>query len=829
MTNRPQSLRLLGLLRALLAVVLVSPAAPATYAKGPSPAKADDAKPAPSVNQIKLGAGTCRVKDVPDTFDKIVAQSRKDSLVMDARPFAITQTTGRLTFNGNVGRVTVLNMNPFVYSYRISVAQKEIVSNVLNDFVNLLLPTALGKAVGFQSGTAGVTSAKANAISKAQLIEKRLEKYQKCTAPTAACDAINTINEAFGKISEELPGLESATSPRLGGQGPDDTYAGYTAALASVRDVGDDAYATCDKATALNKNLYALNLNDYFGELKNAQTTLTNLVARVDDLDEMIKVYKNDPELNVPKSVPRCAGFSCIDQFEKYVGAVRAILGGPTTGYQGALTRRIANAEEMQAMFRFTEEMKTKEGLFARTFEVTKKFELSEATVSINRGEPRPAQADSGNQSGTADGDPARGAGAAGGSGGTGSSGGSVGRGVGSVGGTLTAPGTQSGNATTPTPTPSPAAKSSGNSLASSGQVNEVITIGRPRFALSGGLVYSPLPRRTFQSVKGFARDAQGNPTGDGSANVVGFGENSSRRLLPMVMLNTRLADFDAASLFFSTGVSAKYDDNVDIEYLFGPSVGLLGNRVLFTGGLYGGLTQNLVADVAVGDVIPDSAGDAKLYRKTMTWKPGFSISYFFNRPPKQSSSTGGSGSGSGSGSSGTTTPAADVKEEIRIGSIPFNLAVGMIYSSLEQRTYNPVVGFARDRQGNLTNGRTLTRIVGLTSSSDSRLTPAVLLHSRLTDWGRHDFYFTTGLTGKKTDNNFDIEYLLGGSVNLYRRKLFVTFGAFAGKQQTLGGNFYEDAALAKTQGVTTQNRYVWKPAFSFSYDVTRFVPGSSR
>lgn len=823
MKNKLQPLLLLTLLCGLLTIALFSPAAPASAAKTPPPAGADDVKPtptpAPSVNQIRLNQ--CKVKDLPKTSEALVAQERRVGLVMDARPFAINQTFGKLDFNGNAGRVTVLHMNPFVYSYKITVAQKEIVSTALNDFINLLLPPALGKAVGFQSGTADVLNAKTNSVSKVKLIEDRLKTYTPCTTTTDACAAINAMNDAFNEIRTLLPGLESATSPQLGGIPADDAYAKYTTQLAKVRDVEADAYTSCDSATELNKLLGGYGLGAHFTKLKDAQTAISSAVARVNDLKEMVKTYNADADLSGSKPVPRCKGFNCVDQFDKYADAALEVLGGPTTGYQGALNKRVANAEEMRSMLNLTDEMKTKEGLFARTFDVPKKFELSEATVSINRTELRPQKqaAGSGNESGSAGDDAARNPGTSGGSGG-----GNVTGSVGSIGEALTAPGPQSGSATpTPAPTQTPAARPGGNSLTPAGQVNEVVRIGRPRFALSGGLVYSPLPRRTFQSVKGFAKDAQGNPTGDGSANLVGFGENSSRRLLPMVMLNTRLADFDAASFFFSTGVSAKYDDNVDIEYLFGPSVGLLNNRVLFTAGLYGGKTQNLLADVAVGDVIPDAAGDAKLFRKTMTWKPGFSVSYFFSRPPKQNSGGGSGGTG------GAAPPAADVKDEIRIGSIPFNLAVGMIYTSLEQRTYNPVIGFARDRQGNLTSGRTLTRIVGLTSSSDTRLTPAVMLHSRLTNFGRHDFYFTTGLTGKKTDDNFDIEYLMGGSVNLYRRKLFVTFGAFAGKQQTLGGDFYEGAALAKTQGVTTQNRYVWKPAFSFSYDVTRFVPGAAR
>ena len=351
--------------------------------------------------------------------------------------------------------------------------------------------------------------------------------------------------------------------------------------------------------------------------------------------------------------------------------------------------------------------------------------------------------------------------------------------------------------------------------------INESIQIGRPRFLLSGGLVVSPMRRQTFENVKGFGRDANGNPTGDGSQNVVGFGENSPRRMMPMVMLNTGVSSFKPTSLYFSLGVTAKHDDDVDVEYLLGPSFSLLNERALFTFGGYVGKVQNLVADVKVGDEIPDSAGDAKLFTKRYSWKPGFSFTYVFSKNERSGESFSSGG--------GDTGGKADLKNEIRIGGIPFNLALGLAYTSLEDRTYDEIVGFARDREGNLTNGQNLTRIVGLTSSSGYRLAPLALLHTRLFDFGNRSFYFSTGVTGKKTDDKVQIEYLLGGTINAYRRKIFLTFGAFAGKQSVLGGDFFLGAKLDKDQSVTTTTRYVWKPAFTISYDITRILPSSSQ
>ena len=361
--------------------------------------------------------------------------------------------------------------------------------------------------------------------------------------------------------------------------------------------------------------------------------------------------------------------------------------------------------------------------------------------------------------------------------------------------------------------------KKKGNALTA--DINESIQIGRPRFLLSGGLVFSPLRRQTFEPVTGFTRDADGNPTGDGDKSVVGFGENSPRRLLPMVILNTRLSSFNPTSLYFSLGVTAKHDDNVDVEYLLGPSISLLNDRALFTFGGYVGKVQNLVPDVKVGDEIPESAGDAKLFTKRNTWKPGFSFTYVFSQNERSGESfTSGGGDNGGK---------ADLKNEIRIGGVPFNLAMGLAYTSLEERTYDEIVGFARDRNGNLTNGEKLTRIVGLTSSSGYRLAPLVLLHTRLLNFGNRSFYFSTGVTGKKTDDKVQVEYLLGGTVNAYRRKIFLTFGAFAGKQNVLGGDFFLGAKLDKDQSVPTTSRYVWKPGFAISYDISRILRSDPR
>ncbi|HKR14527.1 MAG TPA: hypothetical protein VJT15_20845 [Pyrinomonadaceae bacterium] len=754
-------------------------------------------------------------------IDDAIKLEKAKSLVLDARPFAVNQSTGKLLFPRGDGRVSVVHMNPFVYNYKISVAQQELVSTALTDFLKLLFPNSLSSLIGTQSGEANRAFA-ASPPDGLRLLEQRLSAFNPaaCTVDAAACNATaemqrvfllikTNVDPASANVSPLFATLDSSTIGSPGGPlNTNATFISYSNAVTDLRDANVHAYHTCSQAQALNTTLSTYNFTTFFRDLNAAQKEISRITSLANDLLQLANIYNADADLK-DKGV-RCNGFKCAGQFLAYANEIKAVLGN--TGYQLKLNDLRSKGEDMQNMKFFTDELKTNEGMFARTITIEKKFELSQATVTVKRERLEGTHANvagrtqSGNATSIATG---------GGGAGNGDSEGTFGD---RFGKSFVSPGLQSG---TTADNSKANAEKPANANALEGDINEVVQLGRPKLMLSGGLVFSPLPRRTFRAVKGFVLDAQGNPTGNGDANVVGFDQNSPRRLFPMMFLNSRVLDYGQGSVYFSFGITGKHDDNVDLEYMFGPSFSFLNDRALFTIGAYGGLTQNLVDDVRVGDAIPDSLGDAKFFRKGLTWKPGFSFSYSFSRTRR----------GEGRFTSGETGSSTvnDLKDEIRIGSIPFSLALGMAFTSLEQRTYDEIAGFARDRQGNLTNGQTLTRIVGVTSSSNYRMTPLALLHTRLTNFGARDFYFTTGITGKKTDNDFDLEYLLGGSVNIYRRKVFLTFGTFIGKQQILGGSFFEGAALSRSQNVTTENRYVWKPAFSFSYDISRIIPRGSQ
>lgn len=787
---------------------------------------------AQSLNAIKIGQCTSAKKFNNATavaeINETIKDEQKIGLVMDARPFAINQSTGKVLFTSGDGRVSVIHMNPFVYDYKISVAQQELISTALSDFLKLLLPPNLAGAVGTQSGKAN-EAVRAAALKGLEGLERRLGTFTPplppatCGAGDTRCDALREMYIIFNEIKTRVA-TGSVLVTNLDGSNiyfkagglagnTNGRFVLFTTDVTDLRNQQFEAFETCYKAEQLNQTLDGYDFDRLFGDLNRAQQEISEITALANDLSTLAATYGTDTVLKTLPP-PRCGGFDCVAQLQAYADQVIVLVGD--TGYQLKLTDLRRKGQEMQNMALFTEQLKNKEGMFARTFTISKKFELSQATISIKREKLEPNQNAASTQSGTVNTENASGGG--GGAGTEGDSEGTIGP---KFGGPVVPGQLQAGNAATPAkPVASDSSDKPAGAASLTADVNETVQLGRPRFMLSGGMVYSPLPRRTFKPVKGFVLDAQGNPTGNGDATVVGFDQNSPRRLFPMLFLNSRVLDYEKGSLFFSLGITGKHADNIDLEYLVGPSVSFLNDRALFTFGAYGGLTQNLVSDVRIGDAIPDSLGDAKFFRKTLTWKPGFSFSYAFSRTKKAEAK---------GSTSGTSSPSDDLKNEIRLGGIPFSLGLGLVVTSLEERTYDEIAGFARDRQGNLSNGQTLTRIVGLTSSSGYRMVPMVMLHTRLTDFGKsRDFYFTTGLTGKKTDNDFDLEYLLGGSVNVYRRKIFLTFGTFIGKQQILGGNFFEGAGLNRSQNVTTINRYVWKPAVSFSYDISRIIPRSN-
>ena len=147
-------------------------------------------------------------------FEYLVALEQKRGLVLDVRPFAINQATGKLSFSGNNGRVTVVNMNPFAYTYNISVAQQELVSSALTDFLELLLPAKLRPTGRTQSGGDSVSAEAAKNDQNTRLgrILARLNTL-KCDDAEEGCKALKTLKGLVEKLQTELKNLTDNTFP----------------------------------------------------------------------------------------------------------------------------------------------------------------------------------------------------------------------------------------------------------------------------------------------------------------------------------------------------------------------------------------------------------------------------------------------------------------------------------------------------------------------------------------------------------------------------------------------------------------------------------------
>ncbi|MEK6299975.1 MAG: hypothetical protein AABO41_04580 [Acidobacteriota bacterium] len=146
---------------------------------------------------------------------------------------------------------------------------------------------------------------------------------------------------------------------------------------------------------------------------------------------------------------------------------------------------------------------------------------------------------------------------------------------------------------------------------------------GGPRFVLAGGLAFTELEKQEFQRVQ----PATGDP-------IVGLKENSDTRIVPLVMLHTRIwnprctRNAFPCGIHLSAGVTAKNDNKgTDIEYLFGPSLSFAEERFFITVGAYGGRQQRLEGDFKLGSPVPADLAELPV-RKEYHWKIGFALTY---------------------------------------------------------------------------------------------------------------------------------------------------------------------------------------------------------
>ncbi len=155
---------------------------------------------------------------------------------------------------------------------------------------------------------------------------------------------------------------------------------------------------------------------------------------------------------------------------------------------------------------------------------------------------------------------------------------------------------------------------------------------GQARFSIGIGLASSAIDRTQYTRVQGFANDRLGNPVLQDNqplfTTVVGTTERSSSRVSPMLMMHGRVIDWSVASLQLSLGLTAKNDNKgLDVEYLVGPTLGLIEDRLFFTVGAYAGRVQHLEGNLFVGAAVPKDLAEIPV-RKDLNWHLGFALTF---------------------------------------------------------------------------------------------------------------------------------------------------------------------------------------------------------
>lgn len=172
--------------------------------------------------------------------------------------------------------------------------------------------------------------------------------------------------------------------------------------------------------------------------------------------------------------------------------------------------------------------------------------------------------------------------------------------------------------------------------------------------------------------------------------------------------------------------------------------------------------------------------------------------------------------------------PNSPFKAKFTFGNAPFfSISGGLIFSPLRKREYIRVQGFERDAQGTqvLVDGKpNLTTVIGLKENSPTRIIPAIFLNGLLTE-RRTGFidgvHLTLGITAKNDNKGTDVEFLVGPSLSMLERRMFFTFGGYAGKQQKLAGNLFEGLALpTDVSEIPVEKNYRWGAGFALSYRI---------
>ena len=748
------------------------------------------------------------------------APDPKQQRVIDARPNRIFAATGKTRF-GERGTVVIVNMNPFLFEgYRITVQEEEIKDEALIKFVKALIPVAGDFAENaraeksFQQEAAQLEED----INLAELITRlTAAPAPSKPCPSNACTAMARLIYLKNQLVAAEQLISDYFVPRVGG-GPTYRTPTYLATKGGYNQQGNiifnrdtDTPGLCAAANTLHGLLIVPNAYPTQDEVTQKQKEIDQMVSKARALKKAIDLYKAQDGLK-DTTWTGSTGFDYVEDLDLFA---QELFGPINTKYDAKATELFAEVLRYDNMKEAITNLNGREKtLLQQDFPIGGKYDFSKVTVTVQPFGEKTPQNQNGEERVSRNGDAPAGNN-------TSSS---------SQNGSLTSqPNTGSGskppelaharasqfteatgdnkksNDDDPPPAPAGPAK-----------ISDVVTTGKPRFEIGVGMAYSQVDKREFQSVSGFARDRDGNLTnGETFTNIVGFSEKTDHRFTPIALLHTRLTNNPNYNLYFSLGITGSRDQlGTNIEYLIGPSVNIT-DSIFITAGAFAARQHQLAGDdLFTGAAVPDGF-DSIPVRSRYQWKPGLSFSY---RLPI-------TGSTKKKAAAESAAELDAYTETLYVGQPRFSISAGMAYSPLGQQSFQPIIGFARDRDGELTNGETFTRVVGFNENSDSRFLPMALLNTRIKSNDQFGLHFSLGITAKRTDEKTDVEYLIGPSFSFMRNQIMFTAGAYAGKQQKIAGDLFVNAPLSSGLSLTTQKEYHFKPGIAFSYRLPVKLP----
>lgn len=575
----------------------------------------------------------------------------RTSLVIDVRPDQINQFRGKTAFREQA-HIALINMNPFLFGYRIKVDQTEVQDTGFLNFLSLLgspvtdiigSPASVGRSAGLRTTAGGsleLLIARTN-TKGAVAFSCKLEDAGDTAALRADAEgAIDQLAEARKRALDAMAVVKSDLDTRSA------DYANARAAFLAQKDTifnsSVEAGMLCDSANTLYAGLRApANVYPTTDTLTDLMKKVADFKSLVGELESSARDYKTEYE-NCPartqtkeKEELKRGGLSYPDNLIRLAGELRALatayetkvnaLTNETKGYDAlvATIKRLSGREAQTLQREYTvfgqhdisalditvtpEPLGADAGLPVQKDLADRRFDVVGSTQGAGGGgNVRIINAGADDLSGIKVFGPRVGRAASAGDGdgdkGDGDDG-DKGRGESAGGG----------------------GDGGGKEIKHSSS-----TIGWRNFEVSGGIVFSSLGKREFQPVLGYARNEQGVIVGeDGQptdkrelTTVVGVSEDSGRRISPVAMLHYRMPY--VRNVFASVGVTGKRDDaGTDLEYLIGPS--LLFRNMFFTVGGYAGKQQQLAGDLFLSAKLP---GTSVPVQKDYKWGLGFSFTF---------------------------------------------------------------------------------------------------------------------------------------------------------------------------------------------------------